>query len=496
VPAIDPLGRSPADWRRAALIAIGLLTLWRILCLAFTPLQLDYEEAQYWFWAQEPAWGYFSKPPLIAWLIRLSTALFGDGEFGIRLPSPVMHGIAALVAGAAAARLADARAGFWTAIAYATLPGVAFSALLMTTDVPLLLAWSLALYGFVRMAGEGGSTGWAIWTGLAVGLGALAKYAMAFFLPGVALALLCLPGLARRVGVARLAIMVGVALLVFLPNLLWNLDQGWITVRHTGLPAVEASLSQRLGKIGAFLGGQVAIAGPILLVAMLGGLGAGFRRWRRADTALSPLPLMAAFALPLFVVYLPVALFAQSNANWTAPAFVAAVIAGVLYWLQRGKLLWLKLALALNLAIAVLGPGLLVVASHIAAAGPLLKGMSGWREIGAEVVAERGREPGATLLFADRTFAQRVIYYAGLERGQFAMWNPDGTIDNELERVASLDAGAAGPWLLVTPRPAPAALTDRFETRGERREIAATLADGSERTVYLQRLEGFRGYAP
>jgi len=495
VPAIDPLGRSPADWRRAALIAIGLLTLWRLLCLAFTPLQLDYEEAQYWFWAQEPAWGYFSKPPLIAWLIWLSTALFGDAEFGIRWLSPVMHGIAALFVGAAAARLADARAGFWAAIAYATLPGVAFSALLMTTDVPLLLAWSLALYGFVRMA-EAGGAGWAICTGIAVGLGALAKYAMLFFLPGVALALLFLPGLARRIGVVRLAVMVGVALLVFLPNLLWNLDQGWMTVRHTGVPSVEASLAQRLGKIGAFLGGQVAIAGPILLVAMLGGLGAGLRRWRGADAALSPFPLLAAFMLPLFLVYLPIAFVAQSNANWTAPAFVAAVIAGVLYWLQRGTLLWLKLALALNLAIAVLGPGLLVLAPHIAAAGPLLKGMSGWREVGAEVAAAQDHNPDAILLFVDRTFAQRVIYYAGLERGRFAMWNPDGAIDNELERVASLDLGAAGPWLLVTTRPAPAALTDRFETLGQRREIAATLADGSERKVYLQRLEGFRGYAP
>lgn len=493
--AIDRSGRSPADWRNAAFFAVGLLTAYRIACLAFSPLELDFEEAQYWFWAQEPAWGYFSKPPLIAWLIRLSTSLFGEGEFGIRMLSPVMHGLAALVAGATAARLADARAGFWTAIAYVTLPGVDYSALLMTTDVPLLLAWSLALYGFVRLA-QGGDARWAVWTGLAIGIGLLAKYAMLFFLPGIALALIAMPGLARRIGAGRLVLILAIGCLMLLPNLLWNLEQGWITVRHTGLPSVEAGFAERLGKMVAFFGGQIAIAGPILLVAMLAGLAVGLRAWRRADPVPAPLLLMAAFALPLFVVYLPVALFAQANANWTAPAFVAAVIAGVLHWLDRGRIFWLRLAVGLQLALAVLGPALLIAAPHLAAAGPLLRGMSGWRELGAGVAAEAARHPDAKLLFVDRAFTQRVIYYAGLQRGTFAMWNPDEGVDNELERIASLGPDAGEAWLLVTAAPAPAAMTDRFTTVGERRTIAGTLADGSRRVVFLQPLAGFRGYGP
>ena len=45
---------------------------------------LDAEEAQYWLWSQHLDWGYFSKPPGIAWEISASTSLFGNTEFGVR----------------------------------------------------------------------------------------------------------------------------------------------------------------------------------------------------------------------------------------------------------------------------------------------------------------------------------------------------------------------------------------------------------------------------
>ena len=62
-----------------ALAIIAVVTLARILFLTTAHLELDFEEAQYWYWAQHPAWGYFSKPPLIAGLIGATTFLFGDG---------------------------------------------------------------------------------------------------------------------------------------------------------------------------------------------------------------------------------------------------------------------------------------------------------------------------------------------------------------------------------------------------------------------------------
>src|SRR5204863_1193456 len=112
-------------WMLAGLAAI---TAARLLWLAWQPAGLYPDEAQYWFWAQSPAFGYYSKPPLIAWLIALTTAAFGDSEFAVRLSAPLLHAGAAGLIYAIAARLYDRRTGFWSAIAHATLPGVSVSA--------------------------------------------------------------------------------------------------------------------------------------------------------------------------------------------------------------------------------------------------------------------------------------------------------------------------------------------------------------------------------
>src|SRR5690606_4041263 len=112
----------------SALIAVlcGLLAI-RIVALTFNATDLFFDEAQYWSWSLEPAFGYYSKPPLIAWMIWAATEVCGHSELCIRLPSPLIHSATALVIYGVAARLYDRRVGFWSAVVFATLPGISLS---------------------------------------------------------------------------------------------------------------------------------------------------------------------------------------------------------------------------------------------------------------------------------------------------------------------------------------------------------------------------------
>ena len=136
----------------AAALMVGAVTLARVAVVFLTPLELYPDEAQYWSWSRDLAFGYFSKPPMIAWVIRATTALGGDGEAWVRLSAPLLHGAAALALSRAGARFYDARTGFWTAALYLLMPGVALSSVVIATDAPLLLFLSLALWSLVTAA--------------------------------------------------------------------------------------------------------------------------------------------------------------------------------------------------------------------------------------------------------------------------------------------------------------------------------------------------------
>src|SRR5262249_43581731 len=140
-PGIDERMR----WRQGAWLALGTMLAVRLVALALNGTDLFFDEAQYWTWSLEPAFGYYSKPPLIAWAIALSTGVCGSSEFCIRLPSPLIHTATAAAIFALGNRLFGPRTGFLAALAFATLPGVSLSAGIISTDVPLLLFWSLAL---------------------------------------------------------------------------------------------------------------------------------------------------------------------------------------------------------------------------------------------------------------------------------------------------------------------------------------------------------------
>src|SRR5262245_43581123 len=82
---------SPAYGLARTFAWLALITVARSVYLYVHPFDLHGDEAQYWVWAQDLAFGYYSKPPVVAWLIAASTAVCGDGEACIRMTTPLAH---------------------------------------------------------------------------------------------------------------------------------------------------------------------------------------------------------------------------------------------------------------------------------------------------------------------------------------------------------------------------------------------------------------------
>ena len=72
-------------------VIILLVLLFRLFSNFFLNFPLHYDEAQYWSWSKQLEWGYYSKPPFLAWLINMNVFMCGDEESCLRLFSPLMH---------------------------------------------------------------------------------------------------------------------------------------------------------------------------------------------------------------------------------------------------------------------------------------------------------------------------------------------------------------------------------------------------------------------
>jgi len=139
-----------AQWRGALLLALGL-TAARLVALFVTPLELYPDEAQYWLWSRTLDWGYYSKPPMIAWTIWTTTAIGGDSEAWVRLAAPLYHLGAALAVFGIGRRLYGPSVGFAACALYALMPGVQISSLAIATDALLLFFLSVSLLAYVEL---------------------------------------------------------------------------------------------------------------------------------------------------------------------------------------------------------------------------------------------------------------------------------------------------------------------------------------------------------
>lgn len=487
--APDSAGRGDSPGWPRVLLLVGALSLLRLLWLAGGPVDLYGDEAQYWIWAKAPAFGYYSKPPLVAWLIAASTALFGDGTLAIKLPSVLCHAGTACVLYAIGRERWGHGAGFWAAILWSTMPAVSLSALIISTDPPLLLFWALALHAFLRALDRPGIGWWAA-AGLWAGLGLLSKYAMAYFLVSAALCLLATPAL-RPLLWRRLPWLVGPALLVLSPNLLWNLTNGFATFRHTG---DNANLGGRLfnpGELAEFAAAQFAVFGPVPMALLLAAL------WLALRGGDGTARRIAFFVWPTLAVALTIAFLSRAHANWAAPAYVGGTVLAAGWAVGHGWRRLLAWTAAAHLALAALvmaGPGLLRQAGYeLPPRHDPWRRVSGWSDLGEAVTALRRAHPEAGLLVDSRLTLASLVYYVRPFAFDVVKWNPDGVANDHFELTTHLRADDGRSYILVSNRADPSDILARFAAATPLGMLVPA-APERVRRHHAFLVSGFRGY--
>ena len=475
---------------RRTLLVLLAVTAARLVWLRVGGLDLYPDEAQYWLWSLAPDWGYFSKPPLIAWVIRATTFLLGDDEAGIRIASPLFHFGTALVIFHTARRLYDARVASWSAIAYATLPGVSASSLLISTDVPLLFCWAVALHGFVRARETQGRRWWII-VGAAAGLGLLAKYAMAYWLLSALLFLLIVKD--ERQHLPRFLAASALGLAIYAPNLIWNLVHNLVSYRHTEANAGINGFALHLGSLSEFLGSQFAVFGPIffatlmLIVALL-------RRVLVDRRAL----LLAAFALPTLVMMIAVSLLSRAQPNWSAPTYISATILVVAFLIEHGRATLVTASVILHMAlVAVLLPARDI--AHVVGwdmPGRLdpVHRLRGWALLGNSVSTQLREQPDEKILSDNREVLAALIYYVVPHPFDAVKWNPGGGVHDQFDIYADAKTHVGENFLYVGPRPKLGELPRYFAEVGSVGHVTINLGGGTTREFLVVRLDGFKGY--
>ena len=304
---------------RLVLLALLAVTLLRYIAIAATPLGLDVEEAQYWLWSQNPDAGYFSKPPMIAWMIGISTMIFGDTLFGVKALAPMIQLFSALLIGRVARIAGGDAAGMLAMLVWITLPAGSLAGFVISTDSPMLMFLLAMLAVLAPLSLDRGLTlQQAGLAGIFAGLAMLAKYA-ALYLPAGLVLWWLWDGRKKHPFSSRHVLAFALGLLASLsPNIAWNLGHGFATVAHlehnADLGAAAPSLTRSLG----FLAAQAGVAGPLVL-----GLAAAaaIACWREPRGR-----FWIALAAPAIVAISVQAFLSNANANWAAASWPPLIV--------------------------------------------------------------------------------------------------------------------------------------------------------------------------
>lgn len=289
-------------------------TLFNTISNQFIPFYSD--ENYYWLWSKKLDFSYFDHPPMIAYMIKLTTLVSDEPAF-VRLSAALLVSGTAYFLYLLAKKIFDEKSAIYTFYIFLSSVIVIAASTLTTPDIPLMFFTSLLLYSaYVYL--EENNKSYALLTGFAAGAMILSKY------PGILIIFTLIVYMImykREVFKDKyLYFAMLIALLVFSPVLYWNIQNDFISFTfqlHHGI-AEEKVFNPKT--FFNFLGAQLVLFHPFYLLPLLYFLVRDKNRFEQKKVYLL-LPFL--FVIVFFSYF---AAFKHANAQWAGTAYLSASI--------------------------------------------------------------------------------------------------------------------------------------------------------------------------
>ncbi len=252
-------------YKTYALVLIILVALYHLLIIgAVGPGD---NEAYYWTWANHLDLSFFDHPPMVAYMIALSTAVGGDSVFFLRIGTVLLFCVTSFLIYLLAFEISGSqKTAFFSLCLANILPLYFLAGILTVPDAPLLVFWLLYLYLLLRVAK---GVPWWHWylMGFVLGLAVLSKYFAVLLVPSTLLFLLSDKKLRSYLKSPHPYAALVLSGLVSSPIIFWNIREGWasftfhLSTRHSGGVFWENLWSLVIGQLG--------VVTPILLFSFI-----------------------------------------------------------------------------------------------------------------------------------------------------------------------------------------------------------------------------------
>lgn len=323
-------GENGASSKTAAAfyVIVAILTLLFVAKLiAASTLEFRTDEAYHWTWSKEWVVSYLDHPPMIAWFVRLGTAVFGDTLFGARFANiAAILGAELLLADIVRRRTDSLTAAALTVLAMESTIHLGGISVFIEPSIPLILFSSLMFWALCRV--EDSSDGrWWMLVGTAAGLALMSKYMALLFVPAVLAFLLATPHNRRWLRTPWPWAAAAITIVVFSPVLWWNLQNDWASFHYQGGRALDGrAIDPRY--LVDFLALNLGLVGPIMMfVLAVGTVFAALRARREGDG--TTLALAVAFLFFLGFLLLR-ALTLRINTSWPIAIWPFGIAATVI----------------------------------------------------------------------------------------------------------------------------------------------------------------------
>lgn len=212
--------------QKAVLPFFTFIILFFLLRLVFMiNANLLVEEAYYWNYSTHLDFGFLDHPPMVAWVIKLGTLIFGANEWGVRFGS-MLCWILTTYFSFKLTNLIQKGAGIYAVALLSALPFYFIHASIITPDVPLILSWSATLYYLFQALVLNQSQKWYL-AGVWLGIGLLSKYTMVLLGLSTLVYLIVEPSSRKWFIQKEIYLSLLIGLILFSPVIYWNATHEW-----------------------------------------------------------------------------------------------------------------------------------------------------------------------------------------------------------------------------------------------------------------------------